>query len=106
MAASILMAIPLPLQQLIDQINSELDESEQETTEGLNLVREMLSRFPNNALLIQFFAYLNNVLLFVENYKTQTQNTTELISVTDVTTEQIRRSWRRFEQYTRASNRD
>lgn len=100
------MAIPLPLQQLIDQINSELDESEQETTEGLNLVREMLSRFPNNALLIQFFAYLNNVLLFVENYKTQTQNTTELISVTDVTTEQIRRSWRRFEQYTRASNRD
>lgn len=83
------MAIPLLLQQLIDQINSELDESEQQATEGLNLVRGLLSRFPDNALLIQFFAYLNNVLLFVENYKTQTQNTTELISVTDVTTEQI-----------------
>lgn len=84
------MAIPLPLQQLIDQLNSELDESEQETIEGLNLVREILSRFPNNALLIQFFAYFNNVLLFVDNYKTQTQNTAELLSVTDVTAEQIR----------------
>lgn len=52
MAASILMAIPLPLQQLIDQLNFELDESEQATIEGLNLVRGLLSRFPDNALLI------------------------------------------------------
>lgn len=46
------MAIPLALQQLIDQLNSELDFSEQEVTEGLNLVRGLLSRFPDNALLI------------------------------------------------------
>lgn len=84
------MAIPLPLQQLIDQLNFELDESEQQATEGLNLVRGLLSRFPNNEIMIQFFAYFNNVLLFVENYKTQTQNTTELLSLSNVTAEQIR----------------
>lgn len=39
------MAIPLRIQQLIDQLNSELDSSEQEATEGLNLVRGLLSRF-------------------------------------------------------------
>ncbi len=44
------MAIPLPLQQLIDQLNSELDSSEQETIEGLNLVRGLLSLFPDNKL--------------------------------------------------------
>lgn len=70
-------------------INSELDSSEQETIEGLNLVRGLLSCFLNTELLIQFFAYLNNVLLFAENYKTQTQNTAALLSVTDVTAKQI-----------------
>lgn len=83
------MAIPLPLQQLIDQLNSELDESEQQATEGLNLVRGLLSRFPNNALLIQFFAYLNTVIIFVENFRRRIQIILAAISTDEVTATEI-----------------
>lgn len=37
------------------------------SSEGLNLVRKVMSLFPNNTLLIQFFAYFNTALFFVEN---------------------------------------
>lgn len=74
---------------LIDRLNQELDQTEQEATEGLNLARAALSRFPNHALLIQFFAYFNSVLLFVETFRRQTQNTVEHISAADVTDVEI-----------------
>jgi hypothetical protein len=79
------MTIPPEISVLIDRLNQELDWAEQEATEGLNLARAALSRFPNNALLIQFFAYFNSVLLFVETYKRPTQNTVKRIMVADVT---------------------
>lgn len=62
---------------------------EQEAIEGLNIVRPALSRFPDNAILIQFFAYLNSVLLFIETYKRQSQNTITRISANDVTAAEI-----------------
>jgi ABC-type transporter Mla subunit MlaD len=83
------MAIPSTLQNLIAQLNQELAQTEQEATKGLNLVRELLSRFPDNALLTQFFASFNNVLLFVDIYKRQTQDIVNLLSTNDVTVEEI-----------------
>jgi hypothetical protein len=74
------MTIPPEISVLIDRLNQELDWAEQEATEGLNLARAALSRFPNNALLIQFFAYFNSVLLFVETYKRPTQNTVKRLT--------------------------
>lgn len=83
------MAIPSALQKLINQLNQEFAQTEQQANEGLNRVRELLSRFPNNAILIQFFAYLKSVLLFVETCKRQTQDIVELLSTTDVNPEEI-----------------
>lgn len=59
------MPIPPELAALIERLHSELNQVEQEATEGLSLAREWLKRFPNQTSLIQLFAYLNNVLLFV-----------------------------------------
>lgn len=83
------MAIPVEIIALIDRLNQELAETEQETTEGLNLARASLSRFPDNVLLIQFFAYLNTILIFAENSKRRIQTLTQGISTNDVTTEEI-----------------
>ncbi|MCT7971033.1 hypothetical protein [Laspinema olomoucense] len=45
--------------------------------------------FVNNALLIQYFAYLNAVLVFVKTSKRQTQTTVEAMSPADVPPEVI-----------------
>ena len=74
------MPIPPAITALVDRLNQELHSIEQDTLEGLSLTRLALSRFSNNAILIQYFAYLNSALLFVETLKSQVQITVELIS--------------------------
>ena len=78
------MPIPPEIAELIKRLNRELDETQQKVTEGLNLVRPILSQFPDNFILIQFFAYLNDVLLFVEITRRRIQSNVELISPRDV----------------------
>lgn len=78
------MTLPTPFTTLVARLNQEFEQTEQEATEGLNLARTALSRFPDNVLLIQFFAYLSDVLLFVEISKRQLQVTIETVSATDV----------------------
>ena len=60
------MSIPPEIATFVDRLNQEFDDTEQEATEGVNLVRPLLSRFPDNVRLIQFFTFFNNALLFVE----------------------------------------
>ena len=60
------MPIPPEIETLVERLNIELETIEQEATEGLNLVRPILSSFPDNVRLIQFVALFNNGLLFVE----------------------------------------
>ena len=83
------MPIPQEIQALVDQLNLELNQIEQETKEGLNLVRELLSRFFSNAILTQYFAYLNTALIFVKTSRGQIQTTVETLSSTDVLDEVI-----------------
>ncbi len=78
------MTIPPEITALVDQLNQELNQTEQEAREGLNLVRQAMSRFPNNALLIQFFAYFSAALFFVDNSKRRIQTTIEQISAENV----------------------
>ena len=63
------MPILPEIQTVIDRLNRELNEIERESTEGLNLTRELLSRFPDNAILTQFFASFSSLLFFVETYR-------------------------------------
>ncbi len=83
------MPIPSEIQALIDRLNRELDETERDSTEGLNLIRPLLSRFQDNVRLIQFFALFNNALLFVEISRRRIQAIADRISAPDVTNEEI-----------------
>lgn len=83
------MTLPTSFTLLVARLNQEFEQTEQEATAGLNLARSALTRFPDNALLIQFFAYLSDVLLFVEISKRQLQVTIETVSATDVPSEVV-----------------
>lgn len=83
------MNIPPDITDLIEGLDRELERTEREVNEGINLVRLPLSRFPENTLLIQFFAYLNNVIFLVENYRQRIRATIELLSVVDIAQEEV-----------------
>lgn len=69
------MTIPPEIQSLIDRLNSELETIKQETIEGENLLRQFMSLFPNNALLIQFFAYWQTTQFFIVNARRRIDET-------------------------------
>lgn len=83
------MAVPPEISTLIDQLERELDQIEQEATAGVSLVRSLLSRFPDNIRLIQFFTAFNNALLFVEISRRRIQATVERLSAPDILDEEI-----------------
>lgn len=78
------MPISSEIQSLIDRLNQELDETEEEATAGLNLVRPLLSRFPENDIMVQFFAYLSTVIFFVVDSRRQIQATEARLSPPNV----------------------
>ena len=86
------MPIPSEIQSLVDRLDRELGEIEREATEGLNLVRPILSNFPDNVRLIQFMAFFNNGLLFVEISGRRIEAIVERLKAPDVTTEEIQES--------------
>ena len=71
------MPIPPEIQSLIDRLNLELETIEREATEGENLLRQLMSLFPNNAFLIQFFAYWQTTRFFVVNARRRIDETRE-----------------------------
>jgi hypothetical protein len=80
------MDIPSEITNLVTQLNQELEITEQDARNGLKLLREIMSRFPSNAVLIEFFAYFNAALFFVENARIRIQSTTEQLSDTNIET--------------------
>jgi hypothetical protein len=83
------MPIPPEIESLIDRLNLELEEIEGQAMEALNLIRPILSSFPDNVILTQLFASLNNFLLFVEISKRRINITVNRLSSNDVTTAEI-----------------
>ncbi len=79
------MPIPSKIQTLIERLNQELADTETDATQGINLVRSILSQFPDNARMIQFFAFFNNGLLFVEISRRRIQTSVERLEVPDAT---------------------
>lgn len=75
------MSVPSEIIVIVERINEELSSIEQDATNTLDLVQRLLSRFPNNAILIQYFAYFNSILLFVDSTKKQVQIIVDNISV-------------------------
>ena len=83
------MSIPSEIEVLINQINQQLSEIEYQTIEGINLLRNLLSYFPENVILTQYFAYLNTILFFIKTARQQIQTALETISPEDVPPELI-----------------
>lgn len=83
------MPVPPEISTLIDQLDQELNQIEQEATQGISLVRSLLSDFPDNIRLIQFFTAFNNALLFVEISRRRIQATVNRISDPDILNEEI-----------------
>ena len=81
------MSIPPEIQSLIDRLNLELEIIEREATEGENLVRQLMSLFPNNALLIQFFAYWQTTRFFVVNARRRIDETKEQLEESEIVSE-------------------
>lgn len=57
--------------------------------QGASLVRALLSRFPDNVRLIQFFSFFSNALLFIEISRRRVQALVERVSAPDVVGEEI-----------------
>ncbi|AKV66604.1 MULTISPECIES: hypothetical protein [Microcystis] len=83
------MSIPPKIQILINQLDRQLNEIEQQAAQGINLLRSLLSYFPENVILMQYFAYLNTILFFLETARRQIQTTIDTISDEDVPRELI-----------------
>jgi predicted HAD superfamily phosphohydrolase len=86
------MTIPDNLTQLINQLDQELSEIEQQTTRGIEQVRQLLNNFPENIILTQYFAYFNTILFFINTARQQIQTTLNTLSSEDVPIEIIQES--------------
>ncbi|MDJ1172045.1 hypothetical protein PMG71_21675 [Roseofilum sp. BLCC_M154] len=74
------MQIPSEIQKIIDRIYLEVEQIEAEATFGLNILRRVMSKFPENAILLQYFAYLNALLFFTTTARQQIQNMVNVFS--------------------------
>ncbi len=83
------MAMPDEINALILRLNQELDDVEQLLIEGLNLARTRIEQSPNNTILIQLFATLNNYLLFVLTSTRRIEYAKSILSSDLVTLTQI-----------------
>jgi hypothetical protein len=78
------MSVPPEIQTLANRLNQAIDEIDREATQGANLIRDLLSSFPGNAILTQYFAYFNTALFFAETSKGQIQAIMETIAPRDI----------------------
>ncbi|MGK7944956.1 MAG: restriction endonuclease subunit S [Microcystaceae cyanobacterium] len=83
------MSITPEIKNLINRLQQELNELEQKTATGIDLVRMPLSQFPENTILVQFFAYLSNVIFFVSTYQRRITVMIESLSVSEFSNEEI-----------------
>lgn len=78
------MDIPPEITALIERLNQELDQTSQQATEALNIVRSRLLSFPENVILIQFFASLSSIRLFVDNSRGKIQTIVAQLSLVEM----------------------
>ena len=86
------MPIPSELETLIERLYDKCDRIEQEATEGLNILRRVMSQFPENAILVQYFAYLNALLFFATTSRQQIQTIVNTLSQANIPLEVIQES--------------
>ncbi len=83
------MSLPSNLDALIKQLNYELDNLEGELSQSIELIRSRINLFPENIILIQLFATLNNYAFFAENTRRRIQETAEYLSSRSLSDEEL-----------------
>lgn len=83
------MSIPQDIEQSIAQINQELEIIEQDTTEGIEIVRGLLSTFPDNIALTGYFARFSNYVLFIDASRRVLESVEETVGADDVPEELV-----------------
>ncbi|MGF1488201.1 MAG: hypothetical protein ACFBSE_14035 [Prochloraceae cyanobacterium] len=74
---------------IVDRLNLELNQNEQKAVEGANLTQQLLSRFVDNALLAQYFAYYNTILFFLKVSQIQIGNVDKIFNTKGFSPEAI-----------------
>ncbi len=74
---------------IVDRLNLELNQNEQKAVEGANLTQQLLSRFVDNALLAQYFAYYNTILFFLKVSQIQIGNVDKIFNTKEFSPEAI-----------------
>ncbi len=82
------MTLPSNLNALIEQLNNELNDLDRELSQALELIRERINLFPENTILIQLFATLNNYALFTENTRRRVAETFKYLTTDESLSEQ------------------
>ncbi|MGH2412629.1 MAG: restriction endonuclease subunit S [Microcystaceae cyanobacterium] len=80
------MSIPSEITALVERLNQELAQIEREATEGLMLARITLEYFPENIILIEMFAFLNNVIFLIGIERERIPTIVATLAETDETT--------------------
>lgn len=83
------MPIPPEINAIVQRLNQELSQVEQEASAAMSIVRNLLNRFPNNAVLTQMFALANSTLMFVSNRRQIVQDTQRLLEREDISASAI-----------------
>ena len=83
------MSISPEIRSLIIRLEQEMHEMELDAKEGLNIIQPIISSFPNNFLLTQFFASLSNNLFYVEILSRRIQIIENRLLLGDATADEI-----------------
>ena len=78
------MTLPSNINALIKRLNHEIDNLEHELSQSIELIRSRINLFPENIILIQLFATLNNYILFTENTRRRINETERYLSKEDL----------------------
>jgi len=73
---------------LVERLQQELRLIDREANAGINLAREFLDCFPENARFIQIFAVFNSAILFAETQRRRIQSIVENLSAINTVTKE------------------
>ena len=83
------MTLPSTIDALIERLNQELENLELELSQSIELIRTKINLFPENLILIQLFATLNNYILFAENTRRRIEEIKRYFSKEDLSDNEL-----------------
>jgi hypothetical protein len=82
------MAVPPNFNDLVQQIDIELSELNSVLTQSIRIIRERISSFPENIILMQLYSTLNNYTLFSQNTQRRIQEAIQYLAVSENASEE------------------